>query len=157
MPIDIMESVRKQVVTILNARLADLYDAYTQAKFAHWNVKGPEFYQLHLLFDAIAGRLADDGDTVAERCTALGGIANGTARQAVANSSLSEYPVAITSGIDHIRAMTSMMLKLATLLRVNIDEVLKLNDQVTANMLMNITESIDKDIYFLGSHLQAKE
>jgi len=50
----------------------------TQAKIAHWNVKGEDLYQLHLLFDSIAEHVEDAIDLIAERVTALGGRANGT-------------------------------------------------------------------------------
>ena len=49
--IDLPAEVREQVITLLNQHLADTFDLYSQAKQAHWNVKGPEFFQLHELFD----------------------------------------------------------------------------------------------------------
>lgn len=55
--IDLPEPARHQVVDVLNARLADSLDLKTQVKFAHWNVKGMHFHQLHLLFDTIAEHL----------------------------------------------------------------------------------------------------
>ena len=50
----ISEKVRVQMETILQDRLADSIDLQTQAKQAHWNVKGPGFIALHELFDKIA-------------------------------------------------------------------------------------------------------
>src|SRR3954453_7440278 len=89
--IDIPPGNRQKPIQLLNARLADSIDLYSQTKFAHWNVKGKDFYQVHLLFDSIADHVEDAIDLIAERVTALGGIANGTLREAAAASSLAEY------------------------------------------------------------------
>ena len=68
--IDIPDGMRSAVVELLNARLADAIDLSSQMKQAHWNVKGPSFIALHELFDI---------DDIAERISALGGTARGTA------------------------------------------------------------------------------
>src|SRR5881409_3394897 len=86
--IDIPESSRADLVELLNARLADTFDLYSQLKQAHWNVKGSDFIQLHLLYDEIAESVIEYVDTIAERATALGGLALGTARMAAAASTL---------------------------------------------------------------------
>src|SRR5215831_4088319 len=78
------------LIALLNLRLADSADIHSQVKWAHWNVKGKDFYPLHLLFDAIATHLEDHIDTIAERIAALGGVANGTVRESAAKSSIAE-------------------------------------------------------------------
>ena len=75
---DLPLNTRTRVVKLLNARLADAIDLGTQVKHAHWNVKGPNFIALHELFDKLAEATEDQIDTIAERATALGGIAHGT-------------------------------------------------------------------------------
>ena len=72
--VGVLESNRQALTTLLNLRLADTADLHSQVKWAHWNVKGKDFYQLHLLFDSIAEHLADHIDTIAERITSLGGV-----------------------------------------------------------------------------------
>ena len=76
--IDLSGKARARVVELLNARLADALDLQLQAKQAHWNVKGPNFIALHELFDKIAGEVSEHVDEMAERITALGGMAEGT-------------------------------------------------------------------------------
>ncbi len=76
--IDIAENVRATLVDLLNATLADLSDLKSQTKYAHWNVKGPNFFSLHKLFDELAGGFDAQIDDVAERITTLGGTAAGT-------------------------------------------------------------------------------
>src|SRR5256885_15569087 len=89
--ISIPEGNRQKLVALLNARLADALDLQSQAKFAHWNVKGKDFYQVHLLFDTIAEHAEEAIDLIAERVTGLGGKAFGTIRQAAGASTLEEY------------------------------------------------------------------
>jgi hypothetical protein len=67
--VNVPENNRRALIDLLNNRLADTIDMQTQAKFAHWNVKGEDFYQLHLLFDSIAEHVEDAVDLVAERVT----------------------------------------------------------------------------------------
>src|SRR3954464_10426807 len=96
--IDIPADRRERLVEMLNQHLADTLDLMTQTKQAHWNVKGKDFYQLHLLFDEAAGEVAEFVDLIAERATSLGGYATGTARMAAEHSSLPEYPVDAVEG-----------------------------------------------------------
>src|SRR5262249_37837307 len=97
--IDIPDNAREKLVTLLNARLADTFDLYSQIKQAHWNVKGSDFIQLHLLYDEVAGAIFEYVDEIAERATSLGGLALGTARMAASASTLDEYPVEATDGM----------------------------------------------------------
>jgi len=114
---------RHALIELLNARLADTIDLHTQAKFAHWNVKGEGFYPLHLLFDSIAEHVEASLDLIAERITALGGRANGTARQAVAKSSIKEYDLNVLHGMDHVRALLDRLATVANAGREAISNV----------------------------------
>jgi starvation-inducible DNA-binding protein len=67
------EESRSELVRLLNVLLANSIDLYTQAKHAHWNVKGDQFQGLHRLFDEIADHLRKHSDLLAERAAALGG------------------------------------------------------------------------------------
>ena len=73
--IDLSEKTRRNVILILNDRLADAIDLQSQVKQAHWNVKGPNFIALHELFDKISELVLDQVDEIAERVTSLGGTA----------------------------------------------------------------------------------
>ena len=72
------DNTRNAMIDLLNARLADGIDLRLAVKQAHWNVRGPAFIAVHELFDAVALRLADHIDTMAERVVQLGGTAGGT-------------------------------------------------------------------------------
>ena len=86
--IDLSEPVRVQMLELLSSCLADMADLQTHAKHAHWNVKGAQFRPLRELFGQVASNLEQQADDVAERITALGGVAQGTARQVAAASNL---------------------------------------------------------------------
>src|SRR4249919_2588758 len=88
--VGVPDSNRQALTTLLNLRLADTAYLHSQVKWAHWNVKGKDFYQLHLLFDSIAEHLEDHIDSIAERITSLGGVAHGTVRETVAKSNIKE-------------------------------------------------------------------
>lgn len=153
--IDLSEEVREKVIELLNARLADSLDLSTQTKQAHWNVKGANFYQLHLLFDKIAEHAENFVDLVAERATALGGVAMGTARVAAKNSSLPEYNLNAVTGEEHLRALSQNLAKYGNLCRKAIDECDSLGDQGTSDLFTQIIRQADEDLYFLESHLDA--
>src|SRR5512147_1098093 len=152
--VSIPENNRSAVIDLLNARLADTIDMQTQAKFAHWNVKGENFYELHLLFDSIAEHVEDAVDLIAERVTALGGRANGTARQVAATSSIKEYDLNVMHGMDHVRALLDSVSAVANAGREAIKQCASLGDDATADVFTEIVRAADKDIYFLQSHLQ---
>src|SRR5258707_5460509 len=103
--IDIPESDRHALIQLLNERMADTSDLYSQVKQAHWNVKGSDFFQLHELFDTLAGELFPFVDPLAERVTQLGGVAMGTTRMAAAASSLPEYPADAVEGAKHLKLL----------------------------------------------------
>jgi starvation-inducible DNA-binding protein len=73
---DLPKPTRAKMIELLNARLADAIDLYAQAKQAHWNVKGTDFFQLHELFDKVAEAVEEGVDELAERA-GVGG-ADGT-------------------------------------------------------------------------------
>ena len=152
--IDIPETKRQQIVDVLNARLADVSDLKTQAKQAHWNVKGIEFIQLHELFDEVATHLEAHADLIAERITALGGTALGTARLIAATSSIPEYDLDAVKGEDHLRALVQRMAKLAGSVRKAIDTTDDLEDKSTADLFTEVSRQVDKDLWFLEAHLQ---
>ena len=145
---------RAQIIAILNARMADTLDVQTQTKFAHWNVKGNDFYQLHLLFDSIAEHVEEWVDMLAERTTALGGRANGTLRQSAAASSIQEYPLETVRGMDHVRALSDRLGALGNAYREAIKKCEDLEDQGTMDLFTELTRKADQDLYFLESHIQ---
>lgn len=155
--IDLPSETRSQVAALLNRALASTLDLKTQVKQAHWNVKGMDFYQLHELFDEMASELEEYVDMLAERITALGGLALGTARVAAAQSVLPEYPLEIIGGKEHVTALAERFAPYAKLVREAIDRTDDLGDMDTSDLFTEISRTIDKRLWFLEAHLQADE
>ena len=151
--IDIAEEVRIKVIDILNQSLAATLDLKTQTKQAHWNVKGTDFFQLHELFDEMAGELEEYVDMVAERVTALGGTALGTARMAASESILPEYPLDAVGGMEHVTALADRYSAYGKHLREAIDLTDDLGDADTADLYTEVSRTIDKRLWFLEAHL----
>ena len=151
---DLTQRLRDTLLPLLNQQLADTFDLYSQVKQAHWNVKGMQFIQLHLLFDAIAGSLIEYVDLIAERATALGGTALGTARMAAANSQLPEYPAEIVEGRQVIEVLVQRFAYYAAASRAAITTASEHGDQGTADLFTEVSRSVDKNLWFLEAHLQ---
>lgn len=154
--IDIPKAARKELVEMLNQHVADNADLYSQAKQAHWNVKGTDFFQLHELFDEVAEAVEGFTDELAERVAALGGVALGTVRMAAQATSLPEYPVDITSGQAHLEAMIERFAAYAASTRAAANRAGELGDPTSEDLFIEISRAVDKHLYFLESHLQDK-
>jgi starvation-inducible DNA-binding protein len=151
--IDLAQGVRSPVINILSQTLASTLDLKTQTKQAHWNVKGPHFIQLHELFDELAGELEGYVDMVAERITALGGTALGTARVAASESILEEYPLTISDGQAHVAALADRFAAYGKHVRTAIAQTDELGDADTADLYTEISRTIDMRLWFLEAHL----
>jgi starvation-inducible DNA-binding protein len=152
---DLPESTRAQIIETLNQRLADAIALQTQAKQAHWNVKGPHFIGLHKLFDEISDAILEYIDLIAERAVQLGGVAEGTAKMAVQRAQLKPYPLDISSGKDHCEALSSALAIFGKVVRQSIDEADKAGDKDTADLFTEISRGTDQWLWFVEAHLQA--
>ncbi len=154
---DLPAEIRTGVVDLLNGRLADCIDLQTQCKQAHWNVKGPSFIGLHKLFDDINSDVEEYVDLLAERVIQLGGMAEGTARCAAERSSLSEYPLDIFDGEDHVEALSSALAAFGGACREAIETTDAMGDADTADILTEISRGIDKWLWFVEAHQQGSD
>ena len=153
---DLPARVREQVAELLNARLADAIDLGAQSKYAHWNVKGPNFIALHELFDKVAESIEEQIDTLAERITALGGRAHGTIAAVSRTSTLRPYPEEIAEGLAHVEALSAALADHGAKLRAAIEAADRLGDADTADLFTGISRETDKYLWFLEAHLHAK-
>lgn len=151
---DIPESVRGQVIDLLNQRLADAIDLQLQAKQAHWNVKGPQFIALHKLFDDIHGAALEYVDLLAERVVQLGGIAEGTSGIVAERSELPQYPVNISSGEEHVWAVSNALASFGERMRRAINETDELGDADATDICTEISRGVDKWLWFVEAHAE---
>jgi len=151
---DLPEATRLEVIGLLNQRLADCIDLQTQCKHAHWNVKGPAFIALHKLFDEINGDVEAYVDLIAERIVQLGGIAEGTIGAVEGRSSLMDYPLALSTGGEHVAALSDALATFGRTVRVGIEEMNELEDAGSADILTEISRGVDKWLWFVEAHQQ---
>ncbi len=154
--LDIAEKVRRNVIVVLNDRLAEAIDLQSQIKQAHWNVKGPHFIALHELFDKISDAVLEQIDEIAERVTSLGGTAEGTVAVAARRSKLKNYPLSITAGKDHLFYLSTQLSVYGKATRAAIDTADELGDKDSADLLTGLSREIDKYLWFIEAHLQDK-
>lgn len=148
------QDVREKMVALCNQQLANITDLYTQSKQAHWNVKGMYFEALHVLFDKMADGIFPFGDMIAERATALGGTALGTARMAAAASELPEFPVDVFQGEEMVKVVVDRWGQYASSVRTAIDTSESAGDLDTADLFTEISREVDKLLWFAEAHLQ---
>jgi len=151
--IGIDEENRKQITDGLSRLLADTYTLYLKTHNFHWNVTGPMFQTLHLLFETQYTELAIAVDLIAERIRALGYPAPGTYSDFVKLSSIAE-----TSGVpkatDMIRLLVEGQEAVVRTARSIFPVVEQVNDEPTADLLTQRMQIHEKNAWMLRSLLE---
>ena len=154
---DLPNEARSAMVELLNQQLADAIDLGLQAKQAHWNVKGPSFIALHELFDEVVDAVEKYVDDLAERAVELGGTAYGTVRTAARASRLPEYPLDISAGREHVTALSRVLAGFGKVARAAIDKAASSGDADTADLFTEVSRGVDKLLWKVEVHNQAKD
>jgi starvation-inducible DNA-binding protein len=92
LPLELEEPVRLEMTERLNQLLADTMTLRDLYKKSHWQVAGPTFYQLHLLFDKHFGEQSELVDTIAERIQSLGGLSIAMAHDVAETTQIERPP-----------------------------------------------------------------
>lgn len=150
---DLPEPVRVKVVAHLNALLASAIDLSLQAKQAHWNTRGPGFIALHELYDKVHETAEESVDLLAERITALGGVAEGTVETVARATTLPRYPIDLRGETAHIEAVAGAIAAAARQTRHAIDQFAALGDQGTADVATEVVRALDQHLWFVEAHL----
>ncbi|WP_408096064.1 Dps family protein [Peredibacter sp. HCB2-198] len=149
----ISEKDRKAIANGLNHLLADTYTLYLMTHNFHWNVKGPMFNTLHLMFETQYNELALAVDLIAERIRALGYPAPGTYSEFAQLSSIKEVkgqPKA-EDMIKHLVHGQEAVTKTARSLFPTVD---KASDEPTADLLTQRMQLHEKNAWMLRSLLE---
>ncbi len=149
------DGARAQLVERCNLVLGSLLDLGSQVKQAHWNIKGPQFFARHQLFDELAAHLRGWSDSVAERASTLGGYAKGTLRLAAEGSILPEYDLSAVDGRQHLAALVHRYGRIDGVLRETVADARRLEDPVSEDLFVEILRGVELDLWFLESHLNA--
>jgi starvation-inducible DNA-binding protein len=94
-------------------------------------------------------------DEIAERATALGGLALGTARMAAEASTLEEYPLDAVAGTETVQVIASRLATYGAAVREAIDTAAELGDLDTSDLFTDVSRAIDKHLWFVEAHLQS--
>jgi starvation-inducible DNA-binding protein len=151
--IGIPADTRKQIAEGLSRMLADTYTLYLKTHNFHWNVTGPMFSTLHLMFQTQYEELALAVDLVAERIRALGFPAPGTYKAYAALSSIRE-----TDGVPSAEEMIAELVKgqeaVARTARAVFPIADEANDQPTMDLLTQRLQVHEKTAWMLRSLLE---
>ncbi len=152
--IGLKSNTKTEMINLLNARLADAIDLALVTKQAHWNLKGPTFIAVHELLDELRDDIDEHVDTIAERVAQLDGIALGTLQSVSKSSKLAPYPTDIRKVTDHLGALVERYAEVSKSTREGIDAADEAGDADTADILTAFSRSLDKNLWFLKSHLE---
>ena len=151
--IGINERDRKKIAEGLSRLLADSYTLYLKTHNFHWNVTGPMFQTLHVMFMGQYTEIWNALDMIAERIRSLGYPAPGSYKQFVALSSIPEEE-GVPKAKDMIRQLVAGQEAVTRTAREVFNVVEKANDQPTADLLTQRMEVHEKNAWMLRSLLQ---
>ncbi|NEP17362.1 MAG: DNA starvation/stationary phase protection protein [Leptolyngbya sp. SIO4C1] len=151
--IGISEQQRKAIADGLSRLLADTYTLYLKTHNFHWNVTGPMFQTLHLMFEEQYNELSVAVDDIAERIRALGFPAPGTYSDYAELSSIQE-----TKGVPTAEEMIKLLVEgqeaVVRTARSIFSAVDEANDEPTADLLTQRMQVHEKTAWMLRSLLQ---
>jgi starvation-inducible DNA-binding protein len=145
---------REKIARGLSTLLADSYTLYLMTHNFHWNVTGPDFNSLHLMFMGQYTEQWTALDLIAERIRALGHPAPGTYREFVKLASIKEVE-GVPKATDMVRHLVAAQEATARTARELFPVVSAANDQPTADLLTQRLEVHEKTAWMLRSLLES--
>jgi starvation-inducible DNA-binding protein len=138
----------------LSQVLADSQMLYALYKKYHWLMRGPTFYQLHLLLDKHAAEQLELVDALAERMQTLGGVSVGDPRHAAEITSVPRPP----DGVEEVPAMLSRLLEAHEIILTDSHDAaartVELGDDGTNDLLVSqVIRTGELECWFLAEHL----
>ena len=154
MPIALSAEARGESCQLLNEILSDTMVLQALYKKSHWNVAGPTFYQLHLLFDKHSDEQLELVDALAERVQMLGGISVGDPRHAAELTTIARPP----DGAEEVPVVLSRLLDahetIIEKVRAAIEKTEKSKDMGTNDLLMgDVLRRHEMQVWFIAEHV----
>src|SRR6202451_3933851 len=154
LPLDLEEPVRLEMTEHLNQLLADTMTLRDLYKKSHWQVAGPTFYQLHLLFDKHYGEQAELVDTIAERIQLLGGLSIAMAHDVAETTRIERPP----RGREEVPVQISRLLDAHQIIIRDCRDLAKradkLEDDGTNDLVVSdVLRTNELQVWFLSEHL----
>lgn len=153
-PLELEEPVRLEMTERLNQLLADSMTLRDLYKKSHWQVSGPTFYQLHLLYDKHFNEQVEIVDTIAERIQLLGGVTIAMAADVAETTQIERPP----KGREEVPVQLSRLLDAHQLIirecRELADRADKLGDDGTNDLAVSdVLRTNELQAWFLSEHL----
>jgi starvation-inducible DNA-binding protein len=154
LPLDLDEPVRLEMTERLNQLLADTITIRDLYKKCHWQVAGPTFYQLHLLFDKHFEVQAELVDAIAERIQILGGISLAMAPDIAETTQIARPP----RGREEVPVQLSRLLDAHRIIIADCRELAKrasrAGDDGTNDLVVSeVLRGNEMQVWFLSEHL----
>lgn len=152
--IGISEAHLAEISQVLSHILADEFVLYTKTRNAHWNIVGPDFHSMHLMFESQYDELAEVVDKVAERIRTLGHYAPTTLKQFLQLTHLTEQTREQNDSTGFIKELLRDHESIVIYIRTQIDRLAEmLRDAGTSDYLTGLTEYHEKIAWMLRSAL----
>lgn len=151
--IGISEQDRNEIANGLKKLLADSYALYLQTHNFHWNVTGPQFRELHLMFEEHYTELATAVDEVAERIRTLGVYAPGTYKQLAALTSIQEVED-IPTATDMVAILTEGHEQVVRTCREVLAIAQQADDESSASLVSDRMRLHEKTAWMLRAIIQ---
>ncbi len=154
LPLELEEPVRLEMTERLNQLLADTMTLRDLYKKSHWQVAGPTFYQLHLLFDKHFGEQSELVDTIAERIQLLGGLSIAMAHDVAETTRIERPP----KGREEVPVQLSRLLDAHQIIIRDCRELAKrastLGDDGTNDVVVSdVLRTNELQVWFISEHL----
>ncbi len=154
LPLELEEPVRLEMTEQLNQLLADTITLRDLYKKSHWQVAGPTFYQLHLLFDKHYGEQVELVDTIAERIQILGGVSLAMAPDVAETTQIERPP----RGREEVPVQLSRLLDAHQIIirhcRTLARRASQLGDDGTNDLIVSdILRTNEMQVWFVSEHL----
>ena len=154
LPLELEEPVRLEMTERLNQLLADTMTIRDLYKKSHWQVAGPTFYQLHLLFDKHFGEQSELVDTIAERIQLLGGLSIAMAHDVAETTQIERPP----KGREEVPVQISRLLDAHQIIIRDCRELAKrasaIGDDGTNDLVISdALRTNELQVWFLSEHL----
>jgi len=154
LPLGLPAEKRQEIVQLLNQILADTMSLRDLYKKNHWQVSGPTFYQLHLLYDKHYGEQAELVDEIAERIQILGGISIAMAHDVAETTSIERPP----RGREEVPVQISRLLEAHEVIikevRTSARRAAELGDDGSNDLLISdVLRTNELQVWFLSEHL----
>ena len=144
----------EEISTLLNTLLADEYVLYTKTRNAHWNVTGPNFYELHKFFETHYEALDIMIDDIAERVRSLGHYALGTMKDFLNVTHMDEENQEFSNPKQIIQTLVNDHETIIRIIRNDITPISeKYKDLGTTDFVTGLMEQHEKMAWMLRSHI----